>query len=169
MPAGTGVWVVNTQRARASRERRPRAAAPVRHPIGGELERSERRVALVEVEDARLDPEHPQRPDGADPEQGVLAEARERVALVEPRGDPAVDRVVLVELGVEEVQRDAADLRPPDMEGDRAAVERKLTAERLAVVVEHLDGRQVLRERSASSTRAGSPERSTRCWKYPLR
>ena len=110
----------------------------------GELERGERGVPLVEVEDAGLDPERVEHADGADPEQAVLAEPRERVALVEARRDPAVDGVVLVELGVEEVQRHAADLGAPDVERDLAAEERERQPERRAVGARHLHGRQVL-------------------------
>ena len=136
-----------------------------RDVVGRELERRERRMALVEVEDARLDPERAERPYRADPEQPVLPEARERVALVEARGDPPVDRVVLVELGVEEVERDAADLDPPDVERDVAA-RRAGTSSRSGA------------PSSASTWTVGRcsgticvqyscwrPVRSTRCWK----
>ena len=120
-------------------ERLARSDAP-----GGELERGERRVPLVEVEDAGLDAQRVERADGADPEQAVLAEPRERVALVEARGDPAVDRIVLVQLRVEEVQRHTADLRAPDVEGDLAAEERERQPERRAVGPRHLHRGQVL-------------------------
>ncbi len=120
-------------------ERLARGDAP-----SGELERGERRVPLVEVEDAGLDAERVQHAYGADPEEAVLAEPRERVALVEARGDPAVDRVVLVELRVEEVERHAADLRAPDVEGDLAAEERERQPQRRAVGRSHLDRREVL-------------------------
>ena len=166
--SGEGVRVVRLVpcgHGRVGREHAARACLRERrlellaagHPIGRKLERSQRRMSLVEVEHARLDPEHPQRSDRAHAEEGVLAEARQRVALVEPGGDPAVDRVVLVELGIEEVERHPTDLRPPDVEGHRAAVERELSPEWRAVVVEHLDGWEVLGDTSASSTRAGSP------------
>ena len=135
--------VVKTHRVAGPRERVVERGSR-RDVVGGELERRERRMALVEVQDAGLDPERAQRPHGADPEQPVLPEARERVALVEAGGDPPVDGVVLVELGVEEVERDAADLDAPDVERDLAAGEREREPERRPVLGEHLDGRQVL-------------------------
>ena len=59
-----------------------------------ELDRDERRVALVEVHDAGLDPERAQRAHAADAEQHVLGQPRVRVADVELRGDPAGDAVL---------------------------------------------------------------------------
>ena len=112
--------------------------------VRGELERRERRMPLVEVQDAGLDPERPERAHGADPEQPVLSEARERVPLVEAGGDPPVDGVVLVELRVEEVERDAADLDAPHVERDVPARERERQAERRPVVRQDLHGREVL-------------------------
>ena len=109
-----------------------------------QLEGGERGVPLVEVEDAGLDPERLEDAHGADAEQAVLAEARERVALVEAGRDPPVDGVVLVELGVEEVQRHATDLGAPHVERDLAAEERERQPEGRAVGARHLDGRQVL-------------------------
>ena len=115
-----------------------------RHLLGRELERGEGGVALVEVQHAGLDPERAERAHRAEAEQPVLAEARERVPLVEPGGDPPVERVVLLELGVEEVERDAPDLRPPDVERDLAAEERERERERAAVLVAHLNRRKPL-------------------------
>ena len=136
-----------------------------RDVVGGELERRERGMTLVEVEDAGLDPERAQRPHGADPEQPVLPEARERVALVQARGDPAVDRVVLVELGVEEVERDAADLDAPDVERDLAPGERERQPQRC-----HRPRASTWTVGRCSGTicvqySCWRPVRSTRCWK----
>ena len=119
----------------------------VRHVLGGELERGECGMTLVEVEDPRVDSEHPQRPDGADPEERVLPEPRVRIALVEARGDPAVEWIVLVQLRVEQVERHTADRDAPDVERDAATVERKRPTEGNALVVEHLHRREVLRDR----------------------
>ena len=53
-------------------------------------------MALVEVDDGGLDPERSQHPHAADPEQRRTAPSRDRpVALVQPRGRPARDGVVL--------------------------------------------------------------------------
>ena len=75
-------------------------------------------MALVEVHDAGLDA------------QRVRARARRRrraartgqphvgVADVQARGDPAVGEVVLRPVGVEQEQRHAADVDPPDLRDD---------------------------------------------------
>ena len=91
-----------------------------------------------------LDPERPKGAHRPEAEQPVLAEARERVPLVEPGRDPPVERVVLLELGVEEVERHAPDLRAPDVERDLAAEEGERERERAAAVVAHLNGREPL-------------------------
>ena len=73
-------------------------------------------MPFVQVVDGRLDSERLQRPDPADPEQRVLREPDRAVPLVEPRGRPAARRVVLGQLGVEQVERHAADVDAPDLE-----------------------------------------------------
>ena len=115
--------------------------------LGGELERRECGVAFVEMQDAGIDPERAEHSHRADPEEAVLAEPRVRVPLVEARRDPPVDRVVLVELRVEEVQRHAPDLGAPYVECDLAAEQRERQPQRPPGLVEHLDGREPLRER----------------------
>ncbi len=100
-----------------------------------QLERGERGVALVEVHDAGLDAERVQRPHAADAEQQVLAQAHVGVAHVEARGDPAVGDVVLRPVGVEQQQRHAAHVDPPDLRDQLAlAPERDRDGDRLAVV-----------------------------------
>ena len=68
---------MNTQRSRAAAS--ASSCRSGRDVVGGQLERRERGVALVEVQHARLDPERAERADGAETEQAVLAEARQRV------------------------------------------------------------------------------------------
>ena len=75
-----------------------------------------------------------QRPHAADAEQRVLPQPHLGVADVEPRGDPAVGDAVLRPVGVEQQQRDAADVDPPDLGDDVAPDERHGHGERLAVV-----------------------------------
>ena len=57
-------------------------------------------MALVEVQHTGLDPERTEGAHRAEAEQPVLAEARQRVPLVESGGDPPVERTL--ELRVEE-------------------------------------------------------------------
>ena len=78
------------------------------------LDLEERGVALVQVEHGRLDPERRQRPDAADPEQQLLADAVLAVAAVERVGEP---------VDLEQVERDRADLLAPDGGFDRLPAE----------------------------------------------
>ena len=104
-------------------------------PLGrdGRLERHERGVALVEVEQPRLDPERGERAGAADTEQDVLREPRVGLADVQARGDPARGQVVLRPLRVEQVERDAADVDAPDLRGDRHVADGDGDGQRLAV------------------------------------
>ena len=56
---------------------------PLLHERARPLDLQERGVALVQVEDGRLDPERRQRADAADPEQQLLPDAVLAVAAVE--------------------------------------------------------------------------------------
>ena len=88
------------------------------HVLADPLEAEEPGVALVGVEDVGFDAERPQRPHATDAEHDLLAQPVVRVAAVEPVGDgDAVGRVAL-EVGVEQVQRDLADVGAPHP-GDR--------------------------------------------------
>ena len=112
MPAGTGVWVVNTPPPRDGLD-----GGGERQPGGDELadplEAEEPGVALVGVEHVRLEAEGAQRPHAADAEHDLLAQAVVLVAAVEAVGDgDAVGRVAL-DVGVEQVERDAPDVGPP--------------------------------------------------------
>ena len=111
------MWVVNTLPARTASTRHGERHA------GGDvladpLEAEEPGVALVGVEHVGFDAERPQRPHPTDAEHDLLAQPMVLVAAVEPVGDgDAVGRVAL-DVGVEQVQRDAADVGPPHP-GDR--------------------------------------------------
>ena len=110
----------------------------------GGLERDERRVALVEVQQARLDAHRLQCSQPADAEQHVLRQPRVRLADVQPRRDPARGEVVLRPLGVEQVERDAADVDAPDLRGHEHVPHRDGDRERLAVGSGHERGREPL-------------------------
>ena len=96
-------------------------------PGGDELadpfEAEEPGVALVAVEHLRVDPEGAQRPDAADAEDDLLAQAVVRVAAVEPVGDGDAVGGVAFDVGVEQEQGDLADVGPPDPDGDLVAGE----------------------------------------------
>ena len=79
------------------------------------LQTQERRVALVHVVDGRLEAQRRQRAGAAHAEHDFLADAHFQVAAVELRGDGAVLGVVLGDVGVEQVEVDAADGQLPDL------------------------------------------------------
>ena len=108
-------------RARAGRRERVVGRAPLRSASPRASSRQAKRgVALVEVDDRRVDAERAQRPHAADAEQRVLGEPDVRVADVQARRDPAVGRRVLGPVGVEQQQRHAPDVDPPDLRDDLA-------------------------------------------------
>ena len=145
LPAGTGVWVVNTVRWRTA-SNASSTDAPVRSRSARASSRQgHRRVALVEVHDPGLDAERVQRAHAPDAEQRVLAQAHAGVADVQPRGDPAVGEVVLRAVGVEQEERHAADVDPPHLSDDRALADRDADGQRLAVLAAHERGRHPVR------------------------
>jgi hypothetical protein len=81
-------------------------------------------VALVEVQDVGLDPHRGEHAHAAHAEQDVLGQPRDGVADVELRADPAREPGVLRALRVEQVDRDAPGLDPPDLDGHVLAVDR---------------------------------------------
>ena len=85
------------------------------------LEAEEPGVALVGVEHLGLDADGLQRPDAADAEQDLLAQPVLGVAAVEAVGDLADLVGVLLDVGVEEVQRHPADARLPHLGHQRHA------------------------------------------------
>ena len=62
-----------------------------------------------------------QRPHAADAEQHLLQQPVLAAAAVEPVGDLALGRRVVLDVGVEQQQRHPADLRLPDLRVQRAA------------------------------------------------
>ena len=116
-----------------------------RDRLRGELEPGECGMAFVQVADGRLDAERLQRADAADPEQRVLREPDRAIPLVEPRRRPAARRVVLGQLRVEQVERHAADVHPPDLEVGLAAEDVHGQPQRPAVGAGHARHRQALR------------------------
>ena len=84
LPAGTGVWVVKTVERLDVRDR-----VVGRHAVLDEradaLDREEGGVALVHVEDVRVDAERLERADAANAEQQLLADAVLAVAASRAR------------------------------------------------------------------------------------
>ena len=90
MPAGTGVWVVNTPPARTASTASAKlseAARRRRSELADALERQEAGVALVGVEHLGFEAEGAQDAHAADAEDDLLAQAVLGVAAVEAVGD----------------------------------------------------------------------------------
>src|SRR5438045_4074772 len=78
------------------------------------LEAEKGGVAFVHVENVRLDPERAQGIDAADAEHDLLSHSHFEVAAVKLGGDKSIFRVVLRDIGVEQVTFDATDLKLPN-------------------------------------------------------
>ena len=91
------------------------------HERADALESEESGVTLVGVEHAGRDAERLEGADAADPQQHLLAQAVLDVAAVETVGDQLEIVRVLGQVGVEQEQWGAADLRRPDLRLQRTA------------------------------------------------
>ena len=81
------------------------------------FQREERGMALIHVEDGGLQTHGFERAHAADAEHDLLADARVVIAAVERIGDVAVLRQdVLGDVGIQQVERDAADFDVPDLD-----------------------------------------------------
>ena len=93
-------------------ERRFEARA-VLDEVADALQHDESGVSFVQMEHARLDAERLQHANAADAENDFLLDARFAITAVQTRGQLAVPRGVFLEIGVEQIQRDAAEPDPP--------------------------------------------------------
>src|ERR1700712_3306202 len=93
MPAGTGVWVVNTVPARTVASASSKESPGPAHSPGGGCPWG-RGVGAGG-------------PPPADADEDLLPDALVLVAAVEPVGDPAQLGLVVLDVGVEQQQRDA--------------------------------------------------------------
>ena len=128
MPAGTGVWVVNTVPARTAASASFDGQAAARRPACASAPAPRKPgVALVHVEDLGLRvarstrAERPDRPDAADAEQDLLLDPVVLVAAVEPVGGGPQLVVVGLDVGVQQQQRHPADPGQPDPRGQLPA------------------------------------------------
>ena len=113
MPAGTGVWVVKMQRGPHRLDGLAVGEARVLHELADPLQPEEPGVALVGVEHLGVDAERVERAHAADAEEDLLTQPVLGLAAVEPVGDGAQVGSVLLDVGVEQVQRHPSDLRLP--------------------------------------------------------
>ncbi len=93
------------------------------HELADALEPEEAGVALVGVEHLGLDAERFEGAHAADAEQDLLLQPVLGVAAVQPVGDGAQLGRVLVDVGVEQVQRHPADVGAPHLGDERPAAQ----------------------------------------------
>ena len=105
--------------------------------------RQKRRVAFVHVENFRPDSDLVQRPHAADAEDDFLAHPHFEIAAVKLGGDQPIFRVVLRDVGIEQVKADAADLELPDFRENLSPKEADGDQQRLRVFP-HLLDRQMM-------------------------
>ena len=106
------------------------------HEDADALDGKEGGVAFVHVVDGWLDAEFGERAQAADAKDDFLADAFENVAAVELIGDFAVfGGAVLRDVGIENVELDAADVDAPDLDEELAGGEVDADDDFVAVVV----------------------------------
>src|SRR5712691_2132889 len=102
-----------------------------RPQLSDALDCAEEAVSLVEVEHPRHHAELSQRPHSTDPEHDLLAQAAVRLGHIEPVGDGAQVGWVGLQVGVEQEQRYAPDLRAPDADLHLAIPDRRVDLDAL--------------------------------------
>ncbi len=116
-----------------------------RHDLPADhLQRRECAVPLVEVHHRGGDLQRVQGPQPADAQEQLLADAGPGIAAVEPRRQRPVRVAVLRHVGVQQEERRAADLHPPDSRVQHAAGGLHRDQERLPVGAGHALDRQQL-------------------------
>ena len=168
MPAGTEVCVVKTLLARvatcASSKLKPSG-----HQDPNALQREECRVPLIHVIYRGLQPQQLQRAETADAQHDLLADALVLIAGVELAGDIAMRGIgVLRDVGIQQIEIDAAYIDAPDLEVHRGAGQRhgygqRRPRPRLTRGVTGSEWKSFTGVRSCCH-----PSGSRVCWKYPL-
>ena len=114
------MWVVNTVLA-ATHSSAASSGQAARGQRAHALQHQERGVALVDVPDGGLELQRLERAHAADAEHDFLLDAGGAVAAVQLVRDVAGALVVLLQVGVEQVQGHVAAACAPHLAGDAAA------------------------------------------------
>ena len=144
IPAGTGVWVVKTVPARL-RSSAVSKSSPAVQVLPDPLQAEEARVpSLVwNTWGAGRAGDRAVRADGpyaADAEQHLLGQPVVAAAAVQPVGDLPLVAGVLLHIGVEQQQRNPADLGQPDLGVQRPAGQRHLDPDRAVLPCSKVTG-----------------------------
>src|SRR5215813_4046594 len=102
-------------------------------------------MALIQMVNARPNAQSLQRATAADSQQYLLLQSHLGVAAVKLIGDVLIGRAVLLDVRVEQIERDAAHLRAPDLRGDIASRVLDLDDQRSALTVAFECQRQVMK------------------------
>src|SRR5436190_307146 len=86
--------------------------------LARELEWGQRRMALIEVDDTWFVAHRPQRANSPHPEQRVLGQPGLRISVIQPSGDPSLERAVARAVAVEQEQRHTTNLHAPHARAD---------------------------------------------------
>ena len=144
MPAGTGVWVVNTSCPPDDLPGRGEVHPPGPDDRPDALQGQEGRVALVDMVDPGLQAQRLQRDHSADPQDDLLADPHVLVAAIQIRGDRPIRRGVLRVIRVQEVEAVAPDQDLADPGPDVAALDGDLQGQGPPVSVhDHAHGHGV--------------------------
>src|SRR5262249_45930076 len=100
-------------------------------------------MPFVHVEQGRLDPQCAQQANAADSKKNFLQNKRGAVAAIDSQSQVTKMLLVVVAVGVEQINRDAAHVHTPGMKRDLAHADIDLADERLAVLIENRLDRQV--------------------------
>ena len=111
-------------------------------PLPDPFQRQQRGVSLVHVPHRRLHLQRPQCQESSDAQNVLLTQPHLPSLNVEDRGDRAVVRTVLRDVGVEQQNRNAPDLRLPALQVELSPRHRHAHQQRLAVRAGHRADRQ---------------------------
>src|SRR5690606_29981230 len=106
------------------------------------LARGERGVTLVQVDDLRLEAGGAERAHAADAEEDLLLQTVLVVAAIQAVGDAAILGPVLRNVRVEQEERDAPHVGPPDARERAAVAEREIDEQARAILTEDGTPRQ---------------------------
>src|SRR5580698_94147 len=94
-------------------------------------------MPFVDVYSSRLNSQRFQDTHSADAQHDFLAQALLRIVGVEAMSDGAIPGLIGFYFGIQQIDRDAADIRAPHEHMNRWLEERNLNSQRFIVSVEH--------------------------------
>ena len=101
------------------------------------FQKRESRMAFVDMHRGGLDAQRPQHVHTADAQHDFLAQALLGVGRVQTMGNRAIPGLIGIELGIEQINRNPADVRSPNEHVDGRVEKRHTNLQRLVVLVAH--------------------------------